>query len=71
MRRALFINEKHYGAKHFEVAACLDNLAKLLEATHCLAEAEPLMRRALAIVEQDDEADDEYVAQLPPTRQAA
>ncbi len=32
--------------------ACLNNLAQLLKATNRLAEAEPLMRRALAIVEQ-------------------
>ena len=35
-----------------EYAVALDNLAQLLQATNRLAEAEPLMRRALAIDEK-------------------
>jgi len=35
-----------------ELATALNNLAQLLQATHRLAEAEPLMRRALALDEQ-------------------
>jgi tetratricopeptide (TPR) repeat protein len=39
-------------AEHPNVAIRLNNLAQLLQATNRLAEAEPLMRRALAIDEQ-------------------
>ena len=49
MRRALAIDEKSYGADHPAVARDLNNLAQLLQATNRLGEAEPLMRRALAI----------------------
>ncbi len=50
MRRALAIDEGSFGADHPNVATALNNLALLLQATNRLAEAEPLMRRALAIV---------------------
>ncbi|MEL7335223.1 MAG: tetratricopeptide repeat protein, partial [Planctomycetota bacterium] len=38
--------------EHPKVAIRLNNLAQLLQATNRLSEAEPLMRRALAIDEQ-------------------
>ena len=41
-----------YGPDHPEVAIRLNNLAELLQATNRLDEAEPLMRRALAIDEK-------------------
>jgi CHAT domain-containing protein len=41
-----------HGADHPEYANALNNLAQLLQATNRLAEAEPLMRRALAIDEK-------------------
>ena len=47
VRRALAIDEKSFGAEHPDVARDLNNLAGLLQATDRLAEAEPLMRRAL------------------------
>jgi hypothetical protein len=51
MRRALAIYEASYGENYPNVAIGLSNLAQLLQATNRLAEAEPLMRRALAIDE--------------------
>ena len=48
MRRALAIDEASFGPEHPDVAIRLNNLAVLLQATNRLAEAEPLMRRALA-----------------------
>ena len=51
MRRALAIDETSYGPDHPSVASGLNNLARLLQATNRLAEAEPLVRRALAIFE--------------------
>ena len=51
MKRALAIDEKSYGPDHPDVARDLNNLAQLLQATNRLGEAEPLMRRALAIDE--------------------
>ena len=50
MRRALAIDEASYGAEHPTVAIHLNNLAQLLQATHRLAEAEPLMRRGVEIL---------------------
>jgi tetratricopeptide repeat protein len=50
VRRALAIYEKSLGPEHPNVAAALNNLANLLQATNRLAEAEPLMRRAAAAV---------------------
>jgi hypothetical protein len=41
-----------YGPDRPEYAAALNNLAQLLEDANRLAEAEPLMRRALAITEK-------------------
>ena len=49
MRRALAIDEASHGDAHPDVAAALNNLAQLLRATNRLGEAEPPMRRALAI----------------------
>jgi len=49
MRRALAIDEQSFGPDHPNVAIRLNNLAQLLQATHRLAEAEPLMRRSLQI----------------------
>jgi Tetratricopeptide repeat len=49
LRRALAIDERSFGADHPEVATDLNNLASLLQATNRLGEAEPLMRRAVAI----------------------
>ena len=43
------IDEKCYGAEHPNVGIRLNNLAELLQATNRQTEAEPLMRRALAI----------------------
>jgi hypothetical protein len=50
MRRALAIDEKSLGPEHPDVATDLNNLAQLLKHTTRLAEAEPLMRRALLIL---------------------
>ncbi|MEZ6056871.1 MAG: tetratricopeptide repeat protein [Planctomycetaceae bacterium] len=47
----LAIDEASFGAEHPAVARDLNNLAQLLQVTNRLAEAEPLMRRALAIDE--------------------
>ena len=49
MRRALAIFEASLGKDHPNVATRLNNLALLLHAANRLGEAEPLMRRALAI----------------------
>ena len=43
---------RRYGPDHPKVATRLNNLATLLQDTNRLGEAEPLMRRALAIDEQ-------------------
>ena len=48
MRRALAIEEKTNGLDHPDMAVRLNNLAALLVATNRLAEAEPMMRRAVA-----------------------
>jgi tetratricopeptide (TPR) repeat protein len=62
MRRALEIDEKHYGSEHSNVATDLNTLAALLQDTNRLAEAEPLYRRALAIDEKSFGADHPKVA---------
>ena len=49
MRRALAIDEASHGAEHPRVAVHLNNLAMLLQSTNRLGEAEPLMRRMVAI----------------------
>ena len=54
MRRALLIDETSYGKEHPHVARNLNNLAGLLKAMNRLAEAEPLMRRAVDIWEASD-----------------
>jgi hypothetical protein len=51
-RRALAITENSFGPEHPNVAAGLNNLARLLRETDRLAEAAPLYRRALAIKEK-------------------
>ena len=52
MRRALTIDEAFYGNDQpGGVTTRLNNLAQLLQATNRLDEAEPLMRRALAMSE--------------------
>ncbi|MCX7422555.1 MAG: tetratricopeptide repeat protein [Planctomycetia bacterium] len=48
-KRALALDERHYGPVAPQVATRLNNLAATLQATNRLAEAEPLMRRALDI----------------------
>ncbi len=45
----LAIDESSFGREHPEVAIRLNTLTLLLQATNRLAEAEPLMRRHLAI----------------------
>jgi hypothetical protein len=47
MRRALEIDEASYGLNHPGVATDLNNLAGLLQTTNRLAEAEPLIGRAI------------------------
>jgi tetratricopeptide (TPR) repeat protein len=54
--------EKRVGTHHPDTAASLNNLAKLLLATNQLEEAEPLMRRALAIDEANYGPDHPEVA---------
>ena len=49
MRRALAIDEQSFGPTHPDVASDLNNLARLLQATNRLAEAEPLSRRVVGI----------------------
>jgi hypothetical protein len=49
VRRALAIDERNLGTQHPSVAADLKPLGMLLQGTNRLAEAEPLLRRALAI----------------------
>ena len=53
MRRALAVGEESIGPNHPHVATYLNNLAILLKATHRIDEAEPLLRRALAISEEN------------------
>jgi len=48
--RALSIDVDAYGPNHATVAIRLNNLAGLLQDTNPLSEAEPLLRRALAIL---------------------
>jgi len=47
----LAIDEARFGPDHPTVAIRLNNVASLLQATNRLAEAEPLMRRAVVIGE--------------------
>ncbi|MFM9104166.1 MAG: tetratricopeptide repeat protein, partial [Cyanobium sp.] len=56
------IFEISYGTDHPATASALSNLAALLQATNRLAEAEPLMRRALAIDEASYGTDHPNVA---------
>jgi tetratricopeptide (TPR) repeat protein len=53
MRRVLAIAEKNLGPDHPNVAACLNNLAGLLQDTNRLSDVEPLMRRSLEILEKN------------------
>ena len=50
MRQALAIDERSYGPDHPDVAIRLNNLAQLLRTTNRLAEAEPLMARAVRVL---------------------
>jgi Tfp pilus assembly protein PilF len=50
-RRALAIQEKTLGPGHPETGTTLNNRGNLLASTGRLAEAEPLLRRALAVLE--------------------
>ena len=56
------MDEASCGNDHPNVAAALNNLAQLLQDTNRLAEAEPLMRRALAIDEKSYAPDHPDVA---------
>ena len=49
MLRALKIDMQSYGAKHPDVAICLNNLATLFHSTNRTIKAEPLLRRARSI----------------------
>ena len=51
MRRALEIEMAAFGEQHPNVARALYNLAIMLQATHRIEEAEPLMRRSLEILD--------------------
>ncbi|MFO7676300.1 MAG: tetratricopeptide repeat protein [bacterium] len=51
-RRALAISERALGAEHPQVAACLNDLASLLQDRNRTAEAESLFRRALVVLEK-------------------
>jgi tetratricopeptide (TPR) repeat protein len=55
-------SEHRLGPNHSSTAAALNNLAALLQDTNRLAEAEPLMRRALAIAEASYGSDHHNVA---------
>jgi tetratricopeptide (TPR) repeat protein len=61
-RRALAINEAKLGIDHPNVAACLNNLGRILEATNRPAAAEPLYRRALTINQKSYGSDHPTVA---------
>ena len=50
-KQLMLLLKASFGAEHPEVAIGLNNLASLLHATNRLEEAEPLMRRALAVDE--------------------
>jgi tetratricopeptide (TPR) repeat protein len=54
-RRSLAIAEQAYGPEHPTVAAGLNNLAQLLQATNRLAAAEPLFHRMAAIFHRFDQ----------------
>jgi Tfp pilus assembly protein PilF len=54
-RRALAIYEKSYAPDHPGVAISLNNLGVALLDTDRLGEAEPLFRRALPILESNDD----------------
>jgi hypothetical protein len=52
MRRALAMDEKHFGPDDPKVARDLNNLAQLLQDTNRHGEAEPLMRRVISIFDK-------------------
>ena len=52
-KRAVAIDETSVGKDHPTVATRLNKLAQLLKATNRLSEAEPLLRRSLAIDESE------------------
>ena len=47
---ALAIDEKNLGSNHPNVALRLNNLARLLQDSNRIGEAEPLMRRAILLI---------------------
>ena len=54
--------EKQLGPTHPATGSALNNLAQLLQSTNRLVEAEPLMRRVLAIFEKSYSTDDPIIA---------
>ncbi len=54
-KQALSLTERRYGANHVATAAALTRLAELLIAQKRYAEAEPLLKRALAIHEKGND----------------
>ena len=52
VRRSMAIYEQSLGAEHPTVAVSINNLAAILKDSSRLGEAEPLMRRALALEEE-------------------
>ena len=61
-RRGQELCEQRLGSEHPQTATSLNNLAQLLQATNRLTEAEPLMKRALAITEASYGTDHPQVA---------
>jgi DNA replicative helicase MCM subunit Mcm2 (Cdc46/Mcm family) len=49
-RRSLAIAASYYGLEYSKVAIRLNNMARLLQATIRLAEAEAMMRKSLEII---------------------
>jgi tetratricopeptide (TPR) repeat protein len=64
IRRALQINEGFFGPQHPKIAGNLNNLAGLLRATNRSTEAESLMRRVRAIVEDSPQLQDKVALSL-------
>ncbi len=63
--RAARSTRASYGPDHPNVAIRLNNLARLLQDTDRLAEAEPLCRRALAIFENEPRAEPSQYGDRP------
>ena len=62
LREVIRIREEKLGADDPQVAAAINNLGQLLQATNRPSEAEPLLRRALTIFEKAEGADHPNVA---------